>query len=135
MNNPHPPRQERRARYQRLAAIFGGALGAALIGRPELAGDLERAIERCPGHANLPCRGVGGRPRICFVAKLEQMERSCARGGAARRAREADFLQEDLFSCLEAFSRYYPESLKPLLAFTRAELVSDLEYLQHSGGL
>ncbi|WP_457638025.1 hypothetical protein [Oceanithermus sp.] len=122
--------RQRSLRYQRLAALHGGPLGAALIGYPEAAGKLESALEYCPGHEKLPCSGCGGRPRVCFVAKLEQMERSCSRGGIKRRLWEERFLREEVAYCLEAFGGYFPASLEPILSYTREEVAAEREYLR-----
>jgi len=105
-------------------------LGAALIGRPELAEHLDAALNRCPGNEKLLCSGKGGRPRVCFVAKLEQLGRSSVRGGKGRRAWEERFLREEVSSCLETFSQYFPTSLKPVLDYAREEVEADLNYLQ-----
>lgn len=101
-----------------------------MIGHPELAGALETALERCPGHEKLLCSGRGGRPRVCFVAKLEQMERSSLRGGVGRRLWEERFLREEVASCLEAFAGYFPAVLEPVLSYTREEVAADMDYLQ-----
>ncbi|WP_457631442.1 hypothetical protein [Oceanithermus sp.] len=130
MKNAAHSRQQRSSRYQRLAALHGGALGAALLGRPDLAGALGAALERCPGHENLICGGRGGRPRVCFVAKLEQMERSVVRGGEGRRAWEERFLREEVSACLEAFAGYFPAALEPVLSYAREEVAADMEYLR-----
>lgn len=123
-------RQLRSTRYRRLAALHGGPLGVALIGRPELAPSFERAMRHCPGHPDLLCAGVGGAPRVCFVGKMEQLAASSARGGESRRAWERRFIEREVLPCLEVFEREFPRELEPMLRYTRDEIEADLAYLK-----
>jgi len=122
-------RHLRSSRYGRLAALFGGPLGVALIGRADLAAAFERALAHCPGHESLICRATGGVPRVCFVQKMEQLAASCARGGPGRRAWERNFIEKEVLPCLETFERTFPRELEPVLAYAKAEVEADLEYL------
>lgn len=123
-------RHLRSSRYKRLAALYGGPLGVALIGRAELAAAFERALAHCPGHESLICRATGGVPKVCFVQKMEQLAASTARGGAARRAWERTFLEREVLPCLETFGRTFPPELAPVLDYTRGEIEADLAYLE-----
>ncbi len=122
-------RHARNARFQRLAALHGGVLGVALLGLAELAAPFEQALARCPGHESLPCAARGGRPRECFVRKLEQLAHSSLRGGRSRRLWERRFLEEEVGACLEAFAGYFPAELRPVLEYTREQVAADMEYL------
>ncbi len=125
-------RYQRSLRYKRLAALFGGPLGVALIGRADLSTLFEQALARCPGHEDLICRATGGVPKVCFVQKMEQLAASCARGGASRRAWERSFIEKEVLPCLEAFARNFPTELTPILDYTRGEIEADLDYLSRS---
>ena len=133
MKNETRIRQLRNARYRRLAALHGGPLGVALIGRPELAASFELAARHCPGHPSLICAAAGGVPRVCFVGKLEQLAASCARGGESRRAWERRYIEREALPCLEVFEREFPPELEPMLRYTRDELEADLAYLVRRG--
>jgi len=123
-------RHLRSSRYGRLAALFGGPLGVALIGRADLAAAFERALAHCPGHERLICRATGGIPKVCFVQKMEQLAASAARGGSARRAWERNFLEKEVLPCLATFERTLPAELAPVLDYARREIESDLDYLR-----
>lgn len=129
MKNESRIRHLRSSRYKRLAALFGGPLGVALIGRADLAAAFERALAHCPGHDSLICRATGGVPRVCFVQKMEQMAASAARGGETRRAWERGFLEKEVLPCLETFERAFPPELEPVLSYTKGEIEADLAYL------
>ena len=129
MKSESRTRHKRSSRYQRLAALFGGPLGVALIGRPELAGDLERALRSCPGHESLICRATGGVPRVCFVQKMEQLAASAARGGERRREWERSFIENEMRHCLATFERTFPPELAVVLEYAKNEIEDDLAYL------
>lgn len=129
MRSESRTRHLRSSRYQRLAALFGGPLGVALIGRADLAAVFEEALARCSGHESLNCHATGGVPRVCFVQKLEQMAASAARGGETRRAWERSFLKQEVLPCLEAFERAFPPELEPVLTYAKSEIEADLAYL------
>ena len=129
VKNESRTRLLRRLRYERLAALLGGPLGVALIGRPDLAAALERALAHCPGYDSQTCCATGGVPRVCFVQKMEQMVASVARGGETRRVRERGFLESEVLPCLETFERTFPPELEPVLSYIKGEIGADLAYL------
>lgn len=139
MKNESRIRHLRSSRYKRLAALFGGPLGVALIGRADLAAVFERVLAHCPGHDSLICRATGGVPRVCFVQKMEQMAASTARGGETRRVWERGFLESEVLPCLETFERTFPPELEPVLNYAKGEIEADLAYLadeaQKAGGV
>lgn len=123
-------RRSRNRRYRRLAALFAGPLGPALIGHPKLAGAEAKVLQRCPGAPGLLCEATGGVARTCWVRRLEALAQSAAKGGKRRRNQEAALIRKEALPCLELLTSRWPREWEPVLEYTRRQLEADLQYLE-----
>lgn len=123
-------RRSRNRRYRRLAAVFAGPMGPALIGHPELAGTQAEIDQRCPGAPGLLCEATGGMPRSCWVRRLEALALSATKGGKRRRGQEARRIGMEALPCLEFLARRWPPQWAPVLEYTKEQLEADLRYLE-----
>lgn len=125
-------RRSRNRRYRRLAALFAGPMGPALIGHPELAGVQAEVRQRCPGAPGLLCEATGGLAHTCWVRRLEALALSATKGGERRRRQEATLIRQEALPCLEFLATRWPQPWEPVLEYTRHQLEADLRYLEPS---
>ncbi|HEU4742518.1 MAG TPA: hypothetical protein VFS50_13070 [Meiothermus sp.] len=125
-------RRSRNRRYRRLAALFAGPMGPALIGHPELAGAQPEVHQRCPGAPGLLCEATGGVAHTCWVRRLEALALSATKGGKRRRNQEAVLIRKEALPCLEFLVSRWPREWEPVLEYTRRQLEADLQYLEET---
>ncbi|PZA06663.1 MULTISPECIES: hypothetical protein [unclassified Meiothermus] len=123
-------RRSRKRRYRRLAALFAGPMGPALLGHPELAGAQAELTQRCPGTPGLLCEATGGVARTCWVRRLEALALSAAKGGKRRRIQEATLIRKEILPCLEFLKSRWPYEWRPVLEYVQHQLEADLQYLE-----
>lgn len=140
-------RRTRRKLYELLAVLHAGPLGADLVPQvrrvaaaldlgelPETPASFPAELHRwsygyCPGNPQLGCAAAA--PVGCLAAKFTHLARSAGKGAAARRQREAEYIETHLLPCLQTVHKHMQiDAYRALIALSAAVVRQDAASLR-----
>ena len=138
----------RRKLYELLGALHSGPLGAELVpqirraaealgmtGLPQTPTSFPADLHRwsygyCPGNPEMGCQAAS--PSGCLPLKFTRLAASVSKGAAARRQREADFIENELLPCLQTVHQQLEVApYRDLIAFSTAVVQQDAAQLRN----